>query len=387
LKIQPLNKKEKIINIYNHDPAKGMIMKRNITPYRKLKAYCNNKQVVAIVVFLFLFSSFQNCQAQNGSAKPVSVKPGTASVGDYVWIDNNNNGIQDPGEPGVPNILVVLYDSLLNKLASKYTDATGHYTFDNISVPLSGEQSFIIGFYNVPPDYAYTSQVTDSNFKNVNSKLDPITGRTMPFRLHSGSSITDIDAGIKSAPGVVLPLTIDQFNGNYNNGVIQLKWTTFTETDIDHFDIERSTDGTNFRQIGTLSATGGSSTNTPYSFMDLTADKGSSFYRLAMIDNDGNYTYSKAITVSVDVKGISVSVVYPNPFSKRVQVRINCEKPEQITIRVMDNAGVVVKTQLANVQPGENNIVIQNVAELPGGIYFLEVTGDHRSMKTKLMKQ
>ena len=106
-----------------------------------------------------------------------------------------------------------------------------------------------------------------------------------------------------------------------------------------------------------------------------------------MIDNDGNYTYSKVITVSVDVKGITVSVVYPNPFSKRVQVKLDCQKPEQITIRVLDNAGIVVKYQIANLQKGENNIVIQNVAELPGGVYYLEVIGDHRSMKTKLMKQ
>ncbi len=361
-------------------------MKRNITPFRKLKAYCKNKQLVAILVTLVLLISSQDSWAQNDSARVNSSKSNIASIGDYVWFDNNKNGIQDSGEAGVPNILVILYDSLLNKVASKYTDARGYYTFDSIPVPAAGYKSFIAGFYNVPPDYTYTSLVPDSNVKHLNSKLDPITGRTKPFQLHSGSYLSDIDAGIKSAPGVVLPLSIDQFNGNYSEGVIHLKWTTFTETNIDHFDIERSTDGTNFRQIGTLSATGTSSSNTGYSYLDLMADRGSNFYRLAMIDNDGNYTYSKAITVSVDIKGISVSVVYPNPFSKRVQVKINCEKPDQITIRVLDNAGVVIRTQLANVQTGENNIVIQNVAELPGGIYYLEVTGDHRSFKTKLMK-
>ncbi len=362
-------------------------MKRNSTTYRKPTACLQNRNLAAIVVTLLLFISAQNSQAQNNAAKAIAAKPAIASVGDYVWIDNNKNGIQDAGEPGVPNILVVLYDSMLNTIASKYTDATGHYRFDSIAVPALGDKTFIVGFSNIPPDYAYTSQVDDANSKNVNSKLDPISGRTSPFKLHAGSMLTDIDAGIKSAPGVVLPLTIDQFNGNYADGVIRLKWTTFTETNIDHFDIERSADGTNFRQIGTLSATGTSNSNIAYSYVDLMADKGSNFYRLAMIDNDGNYTYSKAITVGVDVKGISVSVVYPNPFSKRVEVRINCLKSEQITIRVLDNAGTVVRTQLANVQPGENNIVIQNVAELPGGVYYLEVVGDHRSMKTKLMKQ
>ena len=362
-------------------------MKRNSNIHTTSKAYSLNRYLAVMLVAQILFAGFQNVQAQNNPLKTNSAKPAIASVGDYVWMDNNKNGIQDAGEPGVPNILVVLYDSALTKIASKYTDASGHYRFDSIAVPALGDKTFVVGFLNVPPDFAYTSLVADSNLKNLTSKLDPITGRTQPFKLHSGSVLTNMDAGIKSAPGVVLPLTIDQFNGNFSNGVIQLKWTTFTETNIDHFDIERSADGTNFRQIGTLSAAGTGEGNTPYSFMDLTADRGSNFYRLAMIDNDGNYTYSKAITVSVDVKGISVSVVYPNPFSKRVQVRINCLQTEQIIIRVLDNAGAVVRTQPATVVPGENNIVIQNVAELPGGVYFLEVVGDHRSMKTKLMKQ
>jgi hypothetical protein len=324
-----------------------------------------------------------------GNAYPVNVSKvtkNTASIGDYVWIDENKNGIQDKGEPGVPNIMVVLYDSLLNSIDTKYTDSAGYYLFENISVPPGGEKTFIAGFYNIPPNYTYTNKVTDSSAAGISSKLDSITGRTKPFKLFAGSFRNDIDAGIKSAPGVILPLTIDQFNGFYEDGVTHLRWSTFTETNIDHFDIERSIDGKNFRQIGRIDAKGGSTSNNIYSYMDISAERGSNIYRLALVDNDGNYTYSNEITLSVDVKGITVSVVYPNPFSKRVQIKLDCQKPEQISIRVIDNNGNVVRTQLNNTQKGENIIIIQNVAELPGGVYYLEVLGDHRSMKTKLMK-
>lgn len=359
----------------------------NITTYLKPKANSGSKHLAAVLAMVFFFSSYQYGWAQANNSKTDPSNEHTATVGDLVWVDQNNNGLQDPSEPGVANVLVVLYDSLLNTIDTKYTDALGHYAFDKIQVPLTGYKSFIVGFYNVPPDFTYTSRVGDSISGKTNSKLDPITGRTSLFRLFAGAKLLDIDAGIKSAPGVVLPLTIDQFQGIYSNGFIQLMWTTFTETRMDHFGIERSSDGTNFRQIGSVSASGDLISNIKYSFSDVMAEKGSNFYRLAMVDSDGNYTYSKVITVSVDVKGISVSVVYPNPFSKRVQVRINCYNPEQITIRVIDNAGQVVRTQLENVQRGENNIVIKNVAELPGGVYYLEVIGDHRSMKTKLMKE
>ena len=359
-------------------------MSIRITTYQTSKGRWARTPRFSALLLLLIFCGQMKVIAQNSSTV-TSTKTGFASIGDRVWIDANNNGIQDKGEVGVPNVMVTLYDSMLNTIATKYTDADGHYRFDNIIVPASGEKAFIAGFSNVPPDYAYTTLVQDSNLRAVSSKSDPITGKTALFRVHAGSIINDIDVGLKNAPGVVLPLTIDQFSGSYSAGVIHLKWTAFSAINMDHYDVERSTDGVNFRHIGSISALG-SNTDT-YTFMDLTADRGSSFYRLTMVDNEGNYTYSKTITVSVDFKGISVSVVYPNPFSKRVQVRIESDKSEQITIKVLDNSGTAVRTQLANVYPGENNIVIQNVAELPGGVYFLEVNADHRSMKTKLMKQ
>ncbi|KJK32916.1 hypothetical protein UK23_48090, partial [Lentzea aerocolonigenes] len=46
-------------------------------------------------------------------------------LGDYVWQDDNKNGVQDDGEPGVPNVPV--------KLSTGQTTTTGpdgKYSFD-----------------------------------------------------------------------------------------------------------------------------------------------------------------------------------------------------------------------------------------------------------------
>ena len=369
---------------------------------KQQKAFCGKQLFVGLmVIFCFsitsLFSTAQNkvqavyATLTNTNSNLNSSAPGKnnyASIGDYAWIDNNNNGLQDAGEPGVSNIMVVLYDSLLNTLATKYTDQKGHYIFDSINLPASGQKSFCVGFYNVQPNFAYANLVKDSSASEINSKLDPITGRTKLFTLHAGDSRMDIDGGIKNAPGIVLPLTIDQFRGGYSNGFILLKWTTFTEINIDHFEVERSADGVEFRQLGRVESIGLTNNNNSYSFNDITAERGSNFYRLVMIDNQGNYTYSKSIMVSIDVKGISVSVVYPNPFSKRVVVRISSDKDkEQVTIRIINSEGTVVRTQPAEVYRGDNNITVKEVNELPGGLYYLEVLAENRSMKTKLMKQ
>ena len=54
------------------------------------------------------------------------------AIGDFVWQDTNGNGIQENGEPGLPNIAVTLFDSNNNVVKTITTDATGHYLFSNL---------------------------------------------------------------------------------------------------------------------------------------------------------------------------------------------------------------------------------------------------------------
>lgn len=383
-------------------------MTNTMTIYKILKAGFKRRLLIIVLVNLSLFLNSYEMQAQyaiaqtngNASTDTVSVLSDSllvlndtaittryASLGDFVWIDNNINGVQDAGEPGLPNVEVVLYDSLLNVLESKYTDDSGYYHFNKIDVPAGGSKTLIVGFNNIPPNYAYTNLVTDSIVQFVNSKSDTISGRTKPFVLRAGEVRKDIDGGIKNAPGVVLPLIVNQFNGNYSDGIIQLGWSTYSEINIEHFDIERSTDGTNFRQIGKINtASGQLNSNANYTYLDITAQRGTNYYRLAMVDNNGNYTYSKTIMVNVDIKGISVMIVYPNPFSKRVQIRVNSDKAEKVAINIINSNGVLMSSQDAQTQVGDNNININKVDALPGGIYYIEVVSSTRSLKTKVMK-
>lgn len=372
------------------------------TIYHKIKTCLTGKQAIVLlagVAASMISVQMQAQQALTKNSAPETTTPAadslalpdslknTASLGDFVWIDNNANGIQDAGEAGLANVEVVLYDSLLNIIDTRYTDDSGHYQFNKIRVHASGTKTFIVGFNNIPPNYAYTHLIADSLKRELSSKSDTISGRTKPFVLNAGEVRKDIDGGIKNAPGVVLPLIINEFNGNYADGLIQLGWNTYSEVNIDHFDVERSTDGNNFRQVGRVNTVGGQiNSSINYSYLDITAERGTNYYRLAMVDNNGNYTYSKTIMVNVDVKGISVMIVYPNPFSRRVQIRVNSDKAEKVAINIINNNGVLMSTQEAYTKIGDNNITINKVDALPGGVYYIEVASSTRSLKTKVMK-
>jgi hypothetical protein len=46
-------------------------------------------------------------------------------AGDFVWIDNNFNGIQNVGEPGVAGVSVTLFFANGSQIATTVTNSTG----------------------------------------------------------------------------------------------------------------------------------------------------------------------------------------------------------------------------------------------------------------------
>jgi hypothetical protein len=59
--------------------------------------------------------------------------PAPIEIGNYVWEDSNQNGIQDPGEPPLAGVPVKLYDNAGTLLGTATTDANGHYYFGGIN--------------------------------------------------------------------------------------------------------------------------------------------------------------------------------------------------------------------------------------------------------------
>jgi hypothetical protein len=124
------------------------------------------------------------------------IKPTSAMVGDFVWNDTNGNGIQDPGEVGVPNVTVNLLDSNGKFVTTTTTDANGKYLFLNVAA----------GDYQVefiaPAGFNFTKQNQGSDV-TVDSDPDPVTGRTAVFSLADSQQDLTRDAGLTQA----VPLT------------------------------------------------------------------------------------------------------------------------------------------------------------------------------------
>ncbi len=124
----------------------------------------------------------------------------TASLGNFVFNDANNNGIQDTTEAGVSGVTVNLTsggtDGLIsttgdNTTLTTTTNASGSYNFDG----LTPGQQYQVGFSNLPAGYQFT-QANLGTDDTVDSDASTTTGKTQIVTLASGENNTTVDAGI-----------------------------------------------------------------------------------------------------------------------------------------------------------------------------------------------
>ncbi|MBE8521919.1 hypothetical protein ILP97_31290 [Amycolatopsis sp. H6(2020)] len=116
-------------------------------------------------------------------------------LGDFVWADQNGNGLQDPGEPGVPDVPVVLKDGNGKKLDSAKTGPDGKYLFDKLP---DGGYQVCFDRTKLPADYAdWQWTKPDAGDDTKDSDADPGTGCTPVVKLGPGGRENPtLDAGL-----------------------------------------------------------------------------------------------------------------------------------------------------------------------------------------------
>ncbi len=110
-----------------------------------------------------------------------------ASLGDYVWLDENWDGIQDPGEAGIPNVTVELLDSGMTVIATTVTDLNGLYLFTDLPP----------GDYTVRVD---TSTLAPELAANQTYDLDGTLDHQTTVGLTSGEQNLNLDFGYNWNP-------------------------------------------------------------------------------------------------------------------------------------------------------------------------------------------
>lgn len=152
--------------------------------------------------------------------------------------------------------------------------------------------------------------------------------------------------------GGLLPVEMLSFTGQQIDQTVGLRWATGSERNNSHFDVMRSRDGLEWKEIGRVVGNGNTVALSEYQFVDEHPFEGVSYYKLVQVDYDGQTDSSEMVAVEFTSK----LVVYPNPLNRGEILRGMGTEPFQI----FDGTGRVVWEAV-----GETEI------DLPSGAYTL----------------
>lgn len=182
-------------------------------------------------------------------------------------------------------------------------------------------------------------------------------------------------------PTAPLPVTLLSFDVLKKESVVELAWSTVKEQDNKGFEIERSTDGKNWDNIGfvnSLSQSGNSNYRLDYVFTDLYPVAGKNMYRLKQLNYSGSFEYTAVRTVIADSRSGKINV-YPNPVKDKLN--ISGLKANE-TVKLFDMTGRVIWQ--AEASGSEMTIPVSSITE---GVYHLNVTGtDDAASSHKIIK-
>ena len=154
------------------------------------------------------------------------------------------------------------------------------------------------------------------------------------------------------------------------------------EENNDHFEIERSTNGTGFDKIVSVKAVGNSSTLQSYSAVDNKPENGLNFYRLKQVDLDGRFTRILQLNRSrFELQRPPCRLFYPNPVSTILTAVPGIEPIREIVI--YNVLGKAVQFEMGHNTDAEMNV---NVAGLSAGVYFVKVKTESKIFQFKIVK-
>jgi len=209
------------------------------------------------------------------------------------------------------------------------------------------------------------------------------------------AKITQVDGNIIwTAPiwvnrtAIIVPLELTRFTGIQHKEQIRLNWITAQEINADHFEIERSFDGSRFEKIGRVNSKyHTTSSYTSYDFSDAGALNGLNFYRLKQFDLDGKYRYSDIVPVMFNHSIVRTIRVNPNPVISNLNIALTLAENANVVCKIYNAEGREIKTMTALVTAGKN-IISADIKDLANGNYIVVVIANNEKVaETRFIKQ
>lgn len=203
---------------------------------------------------------------------------------------------------------------------------------------------------------------------------------TVPVNGFSGFYIT-------SYPVAPMAVTLEYFKGSQADSRNMLNWKVNCSSEKVRFEIERSLNGRDYTTIGSISADK-LRCNQPFETADNNPAAGINYYRIKIIDEDGQYSYSNIISFTTKAGGFSILGISPNPVvNENAVLKIASDEKATASVIITDISGRIIRTQTASLINGITQVMV-NTQSLAAGAYQVTVQSPSKNpVTTRFIKQ
>ena len=167
--------------------------------------------------------------------------------------------------------------------------------------------------------------------------------------------------GLTSA---LLPVDLTKFDVKKTQKSVMLSWATASEKNNDHFDIQKSSNGSDFKTIGQVKGNGTTATGANYDFEDNTPSVGVAYYRLKQVDNNAKFVFSQVRSIRF---GNNKLLVAPTLAKEAISIIVSDD--ENINYEIINLNGQKILVGKAISQQ------LIDVSSLNSGLYFIRTQG------------
>lgn len=199
------------------------------------------------------------------------------------------------------------------------------------------------------------------------------SGTISDFTINSTSNTGFSFFNIGSTNNSPLPIELLSFTANCSDDGTLITWTTASESNTSHFNLEKSRNGIDWEIIHTEQAAGNSTQLITYGFMDKNVFNDVNYYRLNQYDLNGVYEKFGPISINCLQKSNGYFSVFPNPSSNSFNIMLNNETlVGDGTITITDDMGRAIYDKNIEVKPGINLYSLDKLEIYPG-VYYISV--------------
>ena len=182
-----------------------------------------------------------------------------------------------------------------------------------------------------------------------------------------------------------LPVKLISYNGSLNKGKVQLQWNIAENKSAYKFEIERSTNGTNFSTAAVVMASQITGTE-KYDYTE-TSSANIIMYRLKMYDNSGKVEYSRILVFNNATSAKAALQVVTNPVIDKLALSVNNASSEVGQLVIYDVAGHIMQKESVSLSQGINTTLVALNGNFRRGLYFVELTTKSGKLSEKFLNQ